>query len=102
MAAPEAIIGDASAFADQHQDAFPLYVRMMIFKSAGDQEPEHSHRDGHFTALLKGRALFNVEGRLVEKSAPELVWIAAGAKHQITALEDDTQCACIHDKRAFQ
>jgi quercetin dioxygenase-like cupin family protein len=102
MAAPDSIIGDASFFADQHKDAFPLYVRMMVFKAAGDQEPEHAHRDGHFTALLKGRALFNVEGRLVEHVAPSLVWIAAGSKHQITALEDDTQTACIHDKRAFE
>lgn len=101
MAAPDSIIGDASDFSIQHKDAFPLYVRLMIFKSAGDQEPEHSHRDGHYTALLKGRALFNIEGRLVEKKAPELVWISAGSKHQITALEDDTQAACVHDKRAF-
>jgi quercetin dioxygenase-like cupin family protein len=102
MAAPDCSIGDATDFAKTHKDAFPLFVRLMIFKHAGDQEPEHTHRDGHFTALLKGRALFNIEGRLIEYSAPTLIWIAAGSKHQITALEDDTQCACIHDKRAFE
>lgn len=102
MAAPEIVIGDASEFASQHADAFPLFTRLMIFKDAGDQEPEHSHRDGHFTALLVGKALFNVEGRLVEKTAPCLVWIAAGSKHQITALDQGTIAACIHDKRVFQ
>lgn len=101
MAAPEIILGDASDFFEQHADAFPLFVRLMTFAHAGDQEAEHSHRDGHFTALLKGRALFHVDGRLAERSAPCLVWIAAGAKHQITALEDDTQAACILDKRAL-
>jgi quercetin dioxygenase-like cupin family protein len=98
---PDIILGDASEYAVLHNDAFPLFVRLLVFKNAEDQEPEHVHRDGHFTALLKGKALFKIEGKLVEYSAPQLVWIAAGSKHQITALEDDTQCACIHDKRAF-
>lgn len=102
MARPDPIIGDASEFAKLTPQAFPLFVRVMVFKSAGDQEPEHTHPVGHFTALFKGRALFQVDGRLQEKIAPCLVWIPAEAKHQITALEDDTQGACIMDKRAYE
>jgi len=83
---PDIIIG---------QDKY-LFVRQMIFKQAGDQEPEHSHPFDHHTVLFKGRALFHVEGKLKEFVAPAMVFIAANAKHQITALEDDTQAACIH------
>jgi quercetin dioxygenase-like cupin family protein len=99
---PEVILGDASDFAERHTEAFPLFVRLMIFARAGDAEPRHAHRDGHFTALLKGRARFLGEGGVaIERTAPALVWIGAGGEHEITALEDGTICACIHDKRAL-
>lgn len=76
-----------------------LYIRHMTFKSAGDQEPEHQHQHDHHTVLFKGRALFKVKGLLIEHTAPAIVFIEANTDHQITALEDDTQCACIHDIR---
>jgi quercetin dioxygenase-like cupin family protein len=73
-----------------------IYVRQMTFKKAGDQEPEHQHQHDHHTVLFKGRALFKIKDKLVEQSAPAMVFIEAHTTHQITALEDDTQCACVH------
>lgn len=89
---PDVQLGDNDKF---------LFIRYMTFTKAGDQEPEHQHQFGHYTALFKGRALFKVEDRLVEKQAPALVWIDANSDHQITALEDDTQAACIHYRGNF-
>jgi quercetin dioxygenase-like cupin family protein len=125
MARPEAILGDAKDFAKEHADAFPLYIRMMLFK-IGDQEPAHEHRDGHFTAVLRGRVLINVQGTPKIVEAPQLVWISAATPHHITglpmseeaekmlreaydkgfdavkALFENPITACIHDRRAFE
>lgn len=99
MAQPRVILGDGSEMNPPAE--WPLVVRMMIFDHAGDQEPEHTHRDGHWTVLHIGRFLIYVDGMARQKEAPDMVWIAAMAKHQITALTDGAQASCLHDKRAF-
>jgi quercetin dioxygenase-like cupin family protein len=86
MAAPEIQIG-----IDRD-----LFIRHMTFLKAGDQEPEHRHAFDHHTVLFTGKALFKINDKLVEQSAPALVFIAKNTDHQITALEDGTQCACVH------
>ena len=87
MAQPDIILGE-------HNN---LFVRHMVFKKAGDQEPAHTHQYDHETVLLTGRAMFSVEGRLIEQIAPCIVFIKAHATHHIIALEDNTQAACIHE-----
>lgn len=89
---PESLIGNDRS----------LYIRMLIFHHAGDQEPEHTHPFGHHFVLFKGRALLYVKGVAKELTAPVMVYIDAEEKHQVTALEDDVQGACIHDIRNLQ
>lgn len=89
---PDVILGDEDDF---------LYIRYMTFNKAGDMEPRHSHQHGHYYALFKGKAKFFVEERQREFSAPALIWIDANEQHEIVALEDDTQGACIHAKANF-
>jgi hypothetical protein len=125
MPRPNVILGDAKDFAKEHEDAYPLYVRMMLF-NVGDQEPGHVHRDGHFTAVLRGRVLINVQGTPKIVEAPELVWISAGTPHHITGLPMSEEAekmlreafdkgydavkalfekpitACLHDRRTFE
>ena len=73
-----------------------LYIRHMTFRNAGDREPVHQHQFDHHTVLFKGRAQFLIKGHVLEKVAPEVVFIEANTDHEIVALEDDTQCACVH------
>ena len=122
---PSIVIGDGSEMSPPPD--YPLFVRVMRFEKPGDQEPSHSHRDGHFTFCLYGRFLiWTGKETTVEVEGPCLVWIAGGVDHQVTALplSDDerhklmkiyergpeeflrfmqslTTAACIHDKRAF-
>lgn len=99
---PEIIIGDGSAMAKTDTDKWPVYLRIMHFVNAGDQEPEHRHKQGHFTFLIKGKAMFMLDGVLKERVGPCLVWIPGGAMHQITSIEPDVWAVCMLDKRVFE
>jgi quercetin dioxygenase-like cupin family protein len=76
-----------------------LWVRMMHFKKAGDQNEGHIHNFDHITLLSKGSVEVNVEGHKTTFTAPHLIYIAAGKRHFLTALEDDTTASCLHALR---
>jgi quercetin dioxygenase-like cupin family protein len=99
MARPRIVIGDGS----EHAGAvWPLFARMMIFEQAGDAEPAHVHKDGHWTALLKGRFRLRVApGELTSHESPTLVWIPAGIEHELIADDAGAIACCLHDRRAF-
>lgn len=76
-----------------------LWVRMMHFKKAGDQNEGHEHNFDHITLLAKGSVEVDVEGQKTVFKAPHLIYITAGKRHFLKALEDDTIASCLHALR---
>lgn len=48
----------------------------------------HSHKTGHFAILALGRASVRVDGVATGHVAGDIIWIAAGKVHDVTALTD--------------
>ena len=76
-----------------------LWVRMMHFEKAGDRNEGHIHNFDHITLLSKGSVEVDVEGSKTTFNAPHMIYIAAGKRHFLTALEDDTIASCLHALR---
>ena len=76
-----------------------LWVRMMHFVNAGDRNEGHVHNFDHITLLSKGSVEVDVEGAKTVFQAPQMIYIAAGKRHFLTALEDDTVASCLHALR---
>jgi len=76
-----------------------LWVRMMHFKKAGDQNEGHEHNFDHITLLSKGSVEVDVEGQKTVFKAPHMIYITAGKRHFLKALEDDTVASCLHALR---
>lgn len=76
-----------------------LWVRMMTFVKAGDQNEGHVHNFDHITLLSKGRVRVHVEGQTTDFTAPHLIYIEKGKAHHIEALEDDCIATCLHALR---
>lgn len=77
-----------------------LWVRMMHFINAGDCNEGHVHNFDHITLLSKGSVEVNVEGQKTVFKAPHMIYITAGKRHFLTALEDDTVASCLHALRS--
>lgn len=85
-----------------------VYSRLMHFVNKGDIEVGHSHTYDHATLLSNGSVLYEVldgpNGNTVaskEFKAPGYIFVEKEKYHRITALEDDTVCACIHALRTI-
>lgn len=76
-----------------------VWVKMINLARAGDTDQGHSHRFDHTTLLARGRVEVEVDGVSTMFAAPSLVYIQAGRRHRITALEDDVVVVCIHAVR---
>jgi len=76
-----------------------LWVRMMHFVKAGDRNEGHVHNYDHITLLSKGSMEVDVDGNVSRFTAPQLIYIAAGKRHFLTAMEDDTVASCLHALR---
>jgi quercetin dioxygenase-like cupin family protein len=76
-----------------------LWVRMMHFDKAGDCNEGHEHNYDHITLLSKGSVEVDVEGQKTVFKAPHMIYIIAGKRHFLTALEDDTVASCLHALR---
>jgi quercetin dioxygenase-like cupin family protein len=76
-----------------------LWVRMMYFTKTGDRNEGHVHNFDHITLLSKGSVEVDVEGNKTKFTAPQLIYIAKGKRHYLTALEDDTIASCLHALR---
>jgi hypothetical protein len=72
------------------------WIKQMHFVKAGDINDGHTHLFDHQTLLGKGSVKVTVNEKVSEFKAPTIIFIRAGLKHQIEALEDDTICYCIH------
>ena len=81
-----------------------VFSRLMHFEKAGDIEEPHDHVYDHGTLLSSGSVqvdIVNDSGVTTSKTfkAPEFIFIEKQKLHKITALEDNTVCACIHAMR---
>jgi len=76
-----------------------LYSRMMHFKKAGDIEQGHAHKFDHLTLLASGSLKIKVNEKESTFTAPNMIFIKEGEKHELTALEDNTVAFCIHALR---
>jgi len=72
------------------------WVKQMHFVKTGDINEGHTHIFDHQTLLGKGKVKVTVNGKSTEFTAPTIIFISAGFKHELEALEDDTVCYCIH------
>lgn len=84
-----------------------VFSRFMHFKQAGDVELGHKHHYDHATLISSGSVCYEVinpDTQVVISSknfvAPAFVFVAKDSTHRITALEDNTICACIHALRS--
>jgi hypothetical protein len=78
----------------------------MHFKNKGDVELGHKHSYDHGTLVSSGSVLYEVlddyNGNTIaskEFKSPNLIFVDKEKYHRITALEDNTVCACIHALR---
>lgn len=82
-----------------------VFSRLMHFKK-GDVEEGHKHIYDHGTLLSTGSVLVEMlddEGNVLgakEFVAPTFLFIEKNKNHRLTALEDNTVCACIHALRS--
>lgn len=76
-----------------------VYIRQMLFEKAGDVSAPHNHVFDHQTLLSRGSLKAVVNGRTSYFVAPKIIFIKAGVEHELTALEDNTLCYCIHALR---
>jgi hypothetical protein len=85
-----------------------VYIRQMQFNAKGDVEVGHCHTFDHATLLSSGSVIYEVldglNGNTVEYKefkAPTMIFVAKDKFHRLTALEDNTVCACIHALRTI-
>jgi hypothetical protein len=83
-----------------------VYTRLMHFQNAGDIENGHAHDFDHGTLVSSGAVLVEILDPETKKSvsqktieAPNFIFIEKDKFHRLTALADDTVCACIHALR---
>lgn len=76
-----------------------LFIRQMHFEEVGDVMEGHSHTYDHQTLLGHGSIRAEVEGRVVDFKAPQVIFVRAGKAHKFTALEPNTVAYCIHPLR---
>jgi quercetin dioxygenase-like cupin family protein len=76
-----------------------MWVKQMVFEFAGDSHPGHAHTFDHQTLLANGSVEVNVNGEKTIFKAPNIIYIKAGLKHGLIALEDKTVVYCVHPLR---
>ena len=83
-----------------------VYTRLMHFQNAGDIEYGHTHNFDHGTLVSSGAVFVEILDPETKESvsqktieAPNFIFIAKDKLHRLTALADDTVCACIHALR---
>ena len=84
-----------------------VFTKSMHFVKKGDAMQGHTHTYDHATLVSSGSALvemldenLSVVSAKVFK-APEMIYVPKDKIHRITALEDNTVCACIHALRTI-
>jgi quercetin dioxygenase-like cupin family protein len=84
-----------------------VFTKSMHFVKKGDVMQGHTHTYDHATLVSAGSALVEMlDDNLNIVSAktfmaPEMIYVPKDKIHRITALEDNTVCACIHALRTI-
>ena len=73
-----------------------VFVKLHMFKNAGDTHEGHAHTFDHITLLATGKVLMKHDNGEQEFTAPHLIVTPKGIAHQFTALEPRTVFCCIH------
>ena len=84
-----------------------VFTKSMHFVKKGDVMQGHTHTYDHATLVSSGSALVEmldsnqsvVSAKIF--NAPEMIYVPKDKIHRITALEDNTICACIHALRTI-
>jgi hypothetical protein len=83
-----------------------VYTRLMHFQNKGDIEIGHSHYFDHGTLVSSGSVLVEILDDATKEvisqktiKAPNFIFIEKDKCHRLTALVDNTVCACIHALR---
>lgn len=76
-----------------------VFTRTMTFSEIGDVEPGHTHPFDHVTCLAYGGLDIEVDGETTHYDAPAMIFIRAGAVHQLTATAAGTVAMCVHALR---
>lgn len=73
-------------------------IVQMVLERANDVIPQHAHKYGHHTLIARGRVRVWADGAWIgDFGERQAVFIAAGKKHLIAALEDNSVAYCIHN-----
>jgi hypothetical protein len=75
------------------------WVKQMVFNKKDDVHEGHMHVFDHQTLLAKGKIELYVNGEVTTFTAPQIIFIKAGLRHGMIALEDDTIVYCLHPLR---
>src|SRR5436309_654435 len=77
-----------------------LWIKQLVFKTAGMMALSHAHSFDHQTLLATGRLRVYVDDAHVRDfTAPQIIIVRAGQHHCFVALEDNTAAYCIHAVR---
>jgi hypothetical protein len=83
-----------------------VFSRLLHFRKKGDSESGHAHIYDHATLISSGSVRYEVldgqDGNVIASKdvvAPNFVFVEKNKYHRITALENNTVCACIHALR---
>lgn len=76
-----------------------LWLRQMHFVKIGDKNEGHEHNYDHMTLLATGSVAVHVNGQTTKFTAPHMIFIKAGQRHYVEALEDNTIAYCVHALR---
>ena len=85
---------DAAGVGIVHHFVGGLYAKETHIP-AGVTLTQHSHAFDHLSALMKGSAVVEVDGRRKLHDAPALLTIKAGKVHSVRAVTD-VVWACVH------
>jgi len=84
-----------------------VFTKLMHFKCKGDAAQGHTHTYDHATLVSSGTVLaefLDVHEQLISVkifNSPGLIYVPKDVIHRLTALEDNTVCACIHALRTI-
>jgi cupin superfamily acireductone dioxygenase involved in methionine salvage len=84
-----------------------VFTKSMHFKEKGDVTQGHTHTYDHATMVSAGAVLvefLNDQEQVISAkvfSAPGLIYVPKDVIHRLTALENNTVCACIHALRTI-
>ena len=79
-----------------------VWIKQLVFPTAGTIMVSHVHTFDHQTLLASGRLRVFVDGCARDFQAPQIIVIRQGQSHVFEALEDQTVAYCVHALRSSE